>query len=170
LQPETADGGATWSAPVNAAEAGDRPNFPWVAISPDGSDIYLTYNAFLEPFRDNLTDPRRFQGVVRHADFPALSFATLHRGPVGDGRASSANNLMVEFLGDYNFIVATNEGAAAVWVDARAAAVCAAVNDYRASLVAGNPIAEPAPNDDCPSATFGNTDIFGGWFAEPTTP
>lgn len=161
------NGGESWSTPVSVAEAGDRPNFPWVAISPDGTDVYLTYNGFLDPYRDNLTDPRRFQGVVRHAEFPALSFATLHRGKEGDGRASSANSLTVEFLGDYNSIDASNEGAAAVWIDARDAAVCPAVNAYRASLVAGDPIEKPAPADVCPP-TFGNTDIFGGSFADPT--
>jgi len=160
------NGGETWSTPVNIADGDDRPNFPWVAISPDGSDVYLTYNAFLDDFRDNLTESRLFQGVVRHADFPALNFATLHRGNEGDGRASSANSLTVEFLGDYNFIDASNEGAAAVWIDARNAAVCSAVNDYRASLVAGSPIEKPAPADDC-LPTFGNTDIFGGSFSEP---
>jgi hypothetical protein len=161
------NGGETWSTPVSVAEAGDRPNFPWVAISPDGTDVYLTYNGFLDPYRDNLGDPRRFQGVVRHAEFPALSFATLHRGEEGDGRASSANSLTVEFLGDYNFIDASNDGAAAVWIDARNAEVCTAVNEYRTSLVAGEPIDKPAPADVCPP-TFGNTDIFGGSFVDPT--
>jgi hypothetical protein len=34
-------------------------------------------------------------------------------------------------------------------------------------------IAEPpAPNQDCPDVGgfFGNTDIFGGFYADPTTP
>jgi len=125
----SSDGGVTWSAPIDVAESGDRPNFPWVAISPDGSDVYVTYNAFLDPWQDNLGGSRQFQGVVRHADFPSPSnWSTLHRGAIGDGRASSANNLMAEFLGDYNFIAASNAGAVAVWVDARNATVCAAVN------------------------------------------
>jgi hypothetical protein len=41
----SADRGLTWSAPVNAAQAGDRPDNPAVAISPTGTDVYLVYNA-----------------------------------------------------------------------------------------------------------------------------
>jgi hypothetical protein len=100
-------------------------------------------------------------------------FTTLHRGAVGDGRGSSANSLATEFLGDYNYAVATREFGAAVWVDSRNAAVCAAINAYRQSLVDGAPIPAPAPNQDCPPVAgdrFGNTDIFGGSYADPTTP
>jgi hypothetical protein len=164
--------GVSWSAPVNAAEAGDRPDFPAVAISPDGTDIYLVYDGFLDPWRPSTTDLRRFQGVVRHANVPAGggapgAFTTLHRGAVGDARGSSANGLISEFLGDYNYAVATRTYGAAVWNDARNAAVCPAINAYRQSLVAGTPIPPPAPNVDCP-ATFGNTDIFGGSYPDPT--
>jgi hypothetical protein len=162
------DGGDTWSTPFDATQAGDRPNFPWIAISPDGADVYITYMGFLDPWRDNTSDSRRTQGVVRHADFSNLSsWSTLHRGEVGDARGSSANSLAVEFLGDYDSIVATNDFAAAVWNDARNTAVCSAINDYRQSLVDGSPVARPAPATDCPQ-NFGNTDIFGGVFPDPT--
>jgi hypothetical protein len=162
------DGGETWSAPVDATEAGDRPDFPWVAISPDGEDVYVTYMGFLDPWRTHTDDSRLMQGVVRHADFSSLSsWTTLHRGTVGDARGSSANSLAFEFLGDYDYIVATNDFAAAVWNDVRDAAVCGAVNTWRQSLVAGSPTARPAPGSDC-QATFGNSDILGGVFADPT--
>ena len=49
------DGGLTWSAPMNAAESTDRPDFPSIAISPNGKDVYLTYDGFLDPYRTNLT-------------------------------------------------------------------------------------------------------------------
>jgi hypothetical protein len=174
------NGGDSYSAKVAASEGSDRANFPAPAISPDGRDVYLVYNAHLDPWRTTTADPRRMLGVVRHANVTLATgavgaFTTLHRGAVGDGRGSSANGLTSEFLGDYNYAVATREYAAAVWVDSRNAAVCPAINAYRQSLVDGAPIAPPAPNQDCPDSPatgsfFGNTDIFGGSYADPTTP
>ena len=164
----SSDGGETWSVPYDATAAGDRPDFPWVAISPDGEDVYITYMGYLDPWRSDTSSTREFQGVVRHADFSDLSsWSTLHRGVVGDARGSSANSLAFEFLGDYNYIVATNDFAAAVWNDVRNAAICDDINAYRQSLVDGDPSAKPAPATDCP-LTFGNTDIFGISYADPT--
>jgi len=161
------DGGNSWSAPINAAASGDRPDFPAVAISPDGQDVYLTYDAFLNPWRDNTSDVRNMQGVVRFASGSDPStWSTLHRGATGDARGSSANSLTSEFLGDYNYIAATNDFSVAVWNDTRDAAVCPAINAFRQSIVDDSPIAPPAPNADCP-ATFGNSDIFGGRFTAP---
>ena len=169
------NGGDSYSAKVVASEGTDRANFAAVAISPDGSDAYLVYNAHLDPWRTTTATDRRMLGVVRHADVAASgtvgAFTTLHRGAVGDGRGSSANGLTSEFLGDYNYAVATREFAAAVWVDSRNAAVCPAINAYRQSLVDGAPIPAPAPNQDCPVVAgdhFGNTDIFGGSYLDPT--
>lgn len=165
--------GATWSTPVNGAEAGDRPDFPAVAISPDGSDVYLTYDAFLQPWQPTTATPRLMQGVVRHAPAGLALWSTLHRGAAGDARASSQNNLAAEFLGDYNYAAATNDAVVAVWNDVREAADCPAIDAYRQALVnyltgvSSTPPAAPRPNVDCPP-TFGNTDIWGGSFADPT--
>ena len=174
------NGGDSYSPKVVASEGADRANFAAVAIAPDGLDVYLVYNAHLDPWRTTTATPRRMLGVVRHADVTLASgavgpFTTLHRGAVGDGRGSSANGLTSEFLGDYNYAVATRTFAVAVWVDSRNAAVCPAINAYRQSLVDGAPIAAPAPNQDCPDSPatgsfFGNTDIFGGSYADPTSP
>ena len=162
--------GMTWSAPGNAAEAGDRPDNPAVAISPTGTDLYLVYNAFLQPFQTTTANPRRMQGVVRHADIGAGrtvgSWSTLHRGAIGDARGTT-RTLNREAVYDYNYAAATRDYGAAVWMDARNAADCPAVDAYRQSLIDGTPIPPPAPLTDCPTQ-FGNEDIYGGTYPDPT--
>ena len=72
-----------------------------------------------------------------------------------------------EFLGDYVYAVASRDYGAAVWNDVRDAADCPALDAWRQSLIDEAPIAVPSPNSDCPS-TWGNSDIFGGAFPDPT--
>jgi hypothetical protein len=168
-----------WTGPVQGAVASDRPLYPALAISPDGRDVYLTYDSFLQPWQSTTANPRLMQGVVRHADVSAggalSAFTTLHRAPSGDARGSSQNNLDAGFLGDYNYAFATNAFGVAVWNDVRAAADCPAIDTYRQALydfltgASSTQPTRPAPNNVCP-ATFGNTDIFGGSYADPTAP
>jgi hypothetical protein len=165
------NGGATWSAPAAVERAGDRGYYSAPALSPDGGDLYLVYNAFTTPLLMDTTTPRGLVGVVLHADITAggapVNWTQIHRGAVGDPRGSSQNNQVLEFLGDYVYAAATNDYGVAVWNDARNASDCPAIDAWRASVQAGSPIAHPEPQNDCPS-TFGNSDIFGGSFPDPT--
>jgi hypothetical protein len=170
------NGGNTWSAPAAAETAGDRGYYSSVAISPTGTDAYLVYNAFTTPLRHDTTSPRILVGVVKHADIGAGgapgAWSELHRSPPGDPRGSAQNNLWLEFLGDYVYAVATNSYGAGVWNDVRNAADCPAIDTWRAAAQAavrnGTTVpAPPAPEQAC-QATFGNSDIFGGSFPDPT--
>jgi hypothetical protein len=165
------NGGQTWSTPgAVPLVAGDRPIYTAPAVSPDGTDLYVVHNSFTTPYRNDTTSPRGLIGEVRHANVAAgvpSGWSTLERSPVGDPRGSSQNGLTAEFLGEYVYAAATNDSAVAVWNDTRDAAVCPSINAYRASLYTASPL--PAPNvlGSCP-ATFGNSDIFGGRYSDPT--
>jgi hypothetical protein len=157
------DGGMTWASPASVARPGDRGYYSASAVSPDGSKLYLVYNAFTTPYRNDTTSPRNLVGVVLTAsvasDGSVGSFSEVHRGAGGDPRASSQNNLQAEFLGDYVYAAATNSYGAAVWNDMRNGADCPAIDAWRASLETSSPLPRPAPQQDCP-ANFGNSDIY----------
>ena len=59
------------------------------------------------------------------------------------------------------------DGVVGVWNDASHAADCPAIDAYRASLYTASPIPPPDVLAACP-ATFGNSDIRGGSWADPT--
>jgi hypothetical protein len=171
---ESTDHGATWSTPRAIEAPGDRGLFAAPAISPNGTDVYVVYNAFTTPFQPTTATLRSLVGVVMHADSstsptsPTGAFTELHRSPHGDPRGSSANALDSEFLGDYVYATATRTYGAAVWNDARNAADCPAIDAYRQALQDGNTSATaPDVQEHCP-ATFGNSDIFGGAYSDPT--
>src|SRR4051794_34657827 len=106
----------------------------------------------------------------------------------GDARASSANGLTSEFLGDYSFADATDVFGVTVWNDVREAADCPAIGAFRQDFAEAaasgrvepededaaearfedqedaEPAQEgdaprPAPNYQCPD-TWGNSDIW----------
>jgi hypothetical protein len=160
----------TWSAPRRISDAGDRGYYAAPALSPDGTDVYLVYNAFTTPFRNETTSLRSIVGVVKHANVAGGvpgAFTTLHRGATGDPRGSSQNDLQAGFLGDYVYAAASRDYAAAVWNDARFAADCPAIDAWRMSLRTGTTVPRPAPQVAC-DPMFGNTDIFGWSGADPT--
>jgi hypothetical protein len=191
------DGGTRWAAPRNVETPGDRGYYSAPAISPDGTDVWLVYNAFTTPFRNSAegaANDRQLVGVVKHAPVTASgvgTFGEVHRGESGDARGSSQNDLAAEFLGDYVYAAASRDYGAGVWNDVRDAADCPAVDTYRQDLhdeavATGQQTAEaeeprgesgrdqgeeePAEAPDVQQrcpATFGNSDIFGGSWPEP---
>jgi hypothetical protein len=166
----SSNGGNTWTNPVQVEQSGDRPDFAFIGLSPDGQDLYVVYDGFSDPFQTDTTSTRQFVGVTRHADVSGTALtglSTLDRGSVGDSRASSSNALIDGFIGDYNTVAATNAGAVSVFNDARDAADCAAIDAFRQATVDGTAGAPPAPATDC-MPTFGNTDIFSAAVSDPT--
>ncbi len=192
------DRGESFQDGPDGSPASDRPNFPAVALSPDGREAWLTYDNFRQPWQSTTAQPRQQQGVVRHADVTAGrpgEWTDVHRADDGDARGSSQNNLVAEFLGDYNYASASNSGVAAVWNDVRFAQDCPAIDDYRQRFVdavrsgAAKPADEdpgesaadapaqqaaaptkPAPQQACvppETNTFGNSDIWGGFYTNP---
>lgn len=191
------DRGRSFATPKRVESSGDRGYYSAPAISPNGTDAWLVYNAFTTPFRNTTFTRRSLIGVVKHANVRADGslgrWRTLHRSPPGDPRGSSQNNLAAEFLGDYVYAVATRTYGAAVWNDARDAGVCGAINRYRQKLhefaeATGIAVGreskqdrrkgiDPVAPEDAPvappvqarcPANFGNSDIYGGSYADPT--
>jgi len=157
----SSDRGASYTPATAVSPTSDRANQPAVAISPDGKNVYMTYNAWHDPWRKTTELPRLMEGVVLSG--PAKgALAEVNRGQSGDARGSSANSLTAEFLGDYNYAVASDTYGAAVWNDVRNADDCQAVDLYRQSLVDGKPITKPSPCQNEPTPNkFGNSDIYG---------
>jgi hypothetical protein len=133
-------GGASWATPRQIERSGDRGYYSAPAISPNGTDVWLVYNAFTEPFKTSAIGPanaRPLVGQVLHATVSSGAvgaFAPAHRGASGDARGSSQNNLAAEFLGDYVYAAATRSYGVSVWNDVRGAADCPAIDQFREDL------------------------------------
>ena len=162
---ESTDRGTTWSKPRVIQTAGDRGFYTAPAISPNGTDVYVVYNAFTTPYRLTTADPRALVGVVLQATSssdpatPTGGFSEVNRGEPGDARGSSANALSSEFVGNYVYAAATRDYGVAVWNDARNAADCPAIDAYRQALVNGQSATPPAVQQAC-LPNFGNSDIY----------
>ena len=148
------------------------------ALSPDGSRLYLAYDAFTTGYQATTGTPRRLVGGLLTAPFDAAStvgsLTTVARGVSGDPRGSSQNNLVAEFLGDDVYAVGTRHGGAAVWNDVRGAADCPKVDAYRQAYedaVRSGSIPPNAQEDnrqgyaDAPTTTTGTPpakpDVYG---------
>ena len=161
---ESTDLGVTWATPRAIEGATDRGYYTAPAISPDGTNVYVVYNAFTTAYQPTTATPRSLVGVFMQATATGTAatgaFAEVHRGTAGDPRGSSQNNLVAEFLGDYVYAAATRTYGVAVWNDTRVAADCPAIDAWRQDIATGGTtVARPAPQQDC-APNFGNSDIF----------
>ena len=62
---ESGDHGVNWTTPQQVETSGDRGFYTAPAISPDGSTVYVVYNAFTTPYRTDTTSPRDLVGLVK---------------------------------------------------------------------------------------------------------
>jgi hypothetical protein len=162
----SSNGGGSWHRPVAISRPGDRPFFAAPAISPDGHRAYVVYEAVTSPWAGtNLHSPRPYHGGFLTAPVTVagpMHWTTVYSGPFGDLRASfPGHHFDQERLGDYVYAAASRHYGIGVWIDARNAAVCPAIQKWRArALVAGKDVfPAPSPLTDCPAA-FGNTDVW----------
>jgi hypothetical protein len=102
---ESRNHGASWTTPQQIETSGDRGFYAAPAISPNGSTVYVVYNAFTTAYQTTTSQARLLVGVVKQGTVSSSgvtgSWTELHRGAPGDARGSSANSLTSEFLGDY---------------------------------------------------------------------
>ena len=161
------DAGQSWSAPATVSLPGDRAMYSAPAIAPDGSRVYVTYNAFTTPLGTDTSTPRLEHGVLLSSPVGAggapTGFTAEFVGQSGDARGTSQGRILYnEFLGDYVYAIATRAYGAGVWTDVQNTADCPAMDTWRqASFNAGHRVfPAPWPLGDCP-AKFGNNDIFG---------
>ena len=162
------NGGDDWSDPAIVSADGDRPIYAAPAVSPDGSTVYVIYEALTDPWRgDDFDASRGYRGVFRSADLGGDgapgAWSTLFDGPLGDIRGTyPGHDIYPERVGDYVYAAASRDYGVGIWSDAADAAVCEAVQDWRAdSFAAGERVlpGAPWPLVDCPD-TFGNVQIL----------
>lgn len=162
------NGGANWSPPATISLPGDRPIYSAPAIAPDGSAVYVMYEALTDPWRGaDMSSSRGYHGIFLRAPIGAGgapgAWTTLVTGPLGDIRASyPGHDIYQERVGDYVYAAASRTYGVGVWSDTSNAAVCPAVQAWRAASYAANERVLPGapwPTVDCPP-TFGNVQIM----------
>jgi hypothetical protein len=156
-----------WSTPVRASLKGDRSDMPAVAISPNGTTLYLAYTSFEQNWLGPTvpaTTPRMMHGVFLSIPFAAFKAqpTTLWKKEAvtasSDARASSNEDVTAEFIGDYGTMVATRaKGHAAFTFAPSTNADCPDVDTAR---ISGHRFPANTAAKKCPSG-WGNTDGFG---------
>jgi hypothetical protein len=162
----SSDGGSSWHGPTPVSLPGDRPMYAAPAISPSGDRAYVVYEAVTSPWEgDNVTTPRPWHGVFLSASIGGGgpgAWNVVYDGPLGDLRSSfPGHRFREERVGDYVYAAASRTYGVGLWIDVRNAAVCPAIQQWRAASLAQGSIVLPAPwpLTDCP-ATWGNMDVW----------
>ncbi len=160
------DGGDSFSTPEAVSEPGDRSEYSAPGVSPDGSTLYVVYQAITEPFQETTANPRPLHGVLRTASIDPngvpTGWTTVYDGPTGDSRGSSQGRILYnEFMGDYVYAIGTRTYGAGVWTDVRRTNDCPAMDTWRQDSHDAGTLVFPAPwaIGDCPEH-FGNNDIW----------
>jgi hypothetical protein len=154
--------GVNWT-PLGTIADVPRRNafFPAVDVAPNGT-VAVTFDALTAPPADDpwSTGVQVYDNYYVESTDGGATFTKPIRvsSRSSNPDASSYNNLMEQFIGDYVDIVAGPTQAYLVWTDARAASLCKAVDDYRTAVYAGSKTAvAPNPDKVCASS-FGDTD------------
>ena len=155
--------GLTWTnLGVIAQVANRNAFFPAVGVAPDGT-VSVAFDALTAPPDNNPWKTGVQTYDVFYVELPKggtsftkpIQVSTASSNP----EASSYNNLQEQFIGDYIGIVDGPTQATIVWTDARNAALCPAVSDYRSAVYAGSSAVAPNPDSAC-DTSFGNTDTI----------
>ena len=155
--------GLTWTnLGVIAQVANRNAFFPAVGVAPDGT-VSVAFDALTAPPDNNpwKTGVQTYDVFYVELRKGATSFTTPIQVSTASSNpeASSYNNLQEQFIGDYIGIVNGPTQATIVWTDARNAALCPAVSDYRSAVYAGSSAVAPNPDSAC-DTSFGNTDTI----------
>jgi len=166
LLSQSRDRGRTWSVPAVVSRPGEHVLFTSVAIAPDASRVYVTYNAFSTPFRPTTSEPRLLHGTLRSAAIgwggTPVGWTPDSVGPSGDTRGPSFGVWNYsEFLGFGVSAIATRRYGAGAWTDVSRAADCPVIDAWRQASNDANKVLTPAPWPlaDCPP-NFGNSDVM----------
>jgi hypothetical protein len=145
---------------------GERVMYAAVAIAPDGSRVYETYNAFTTPFTMTMTSPRLEHATMRSAaigpDGAPGGWTTEYTSPSGDVRGTAPADVNYgEYLGNIVSAIATSSYGAGAWTDPRGSVDCPAMDTWRAASFKASKMLFPAPwpLKDCP-ADFGNIKLW----------
>jgi hypothetical protein len=152
------DKGASWGALVTVSTAGEGyAFFQGLDVAPNGR-VDIGYQAL------KATDTSTFgTGNALIDAYYVKNSGSGWSAPLkvttasSDPAVSAANSLTQQFFGDYNTLVSSNANAWFIYTDSRNGVGCPAVDNYQKNLTT---VDKPAPQNDCPSSQFGNTDAF----------